>query len=78
MKNYYYVQVIADNKPKFITSIDHTTKCAKWEKDRPFKQFNTLARAKDIANGLCYNGYYAYVVTSIIPLDNLTNEQLSN
>ena len=29
MKNYYYVQVIDKNTPKFITSLDHTTRCAK-------------------------------------------------
>ena len=77
MKNYYYVQDIDKNTPKFITSLDHTTKCAKWEKDKPFKQFSTLASAKDIATGLCCNGYYAYVVIGIIPLD-FTNEQLGN
>jgi len=76
MKNYYYVQVIDKNAPKFITSLDYTTKCAKWEKDKEFKQFSTLASAKDIAMGLCCNGYYAYVVTSIIPLE-FTNEQIN-
>lgn len=66
-KKYYYVQVIAQNKLKFITSIDKHI--SYWEDDKDFKEFSTKSYATEIANGLCLNGYYAFVVESLYKLD---------
>lgn len=68
-KKYYYVQVLAQNKLKFITSIDNTKYISYWEDDKDFKEFSTKSWATDIANGLCLNGYYAFVVESLYKLD---------
>ena len=68
-KTYYYVQVLAQNKLKFITSIDNGEHISYWEDDKDFKIFSCKSYATEIANGLCFNGYYAFVVESLYKLE---------
>ena len=75
VKNYYYVQVIVGNKIKFVTSVDNAKQVTYWEDDKEFKVFESKSYASDIANGLCFNGYYAFVVESLYKLD-FTNDKL--
>ena len=39
IKNYYYVQVISENKIKFVTSVDNEKQVTYWEDDKDFKIF---------------------------------------
>lgn len=76
-KEYYYVQVLAQNKLKFITDIDNTKHISYWEDDKDFKIFSCKSYATEIANGLCLNGYYAFVVESLYKLE-FKNKDLNN
>lgn len=66
-KNYYYVLVITDNGPVFVTGTgEHHT--AYWAMDKEPKEF-TRSRAEDITLGLGLNGYPSYTVVSPWKLD---------
>ena len=73
-KKYYYVQVISGNRIKFITSIDNTKQISYWDDDKEFKVFDSKSFANEIAMGLCFNGYYAFVVESLYKLDFKNND----
>ncbi len=59
-KNYWYVIVLTNYGPVFVTGIPeyHT---AKWDKAETPREF-TKSYAQDLALGLCVNGYIAYAV----------------
>ena len=68
-KNYWYVLVLTESGAKFVTKIDHGTKCAFWnENDQPLLM--SMATSKDLALGLCCNGYNAFPVCVAFKLDN--------
>ena len=66
-KNYWYVIVMTDDGPKFVTGLgDHHT--AYWdENEKPYELSETWA--KDIAKGLLLNWFTAFPVCSPIELD---------
>ena len=67
-KNYWYVIVMADDGPAFVTSLgDHHT--AYWNKEEKPYEMNEVW-AKDVAQGLLLNWYTAFPVCSPIELDN--------
>ena len=63
-KNFWYVLVMSDEGPKFVTKIgDHHT--AYWnEKETPLEMSEVWA--KDVAKGLLLNWFTAYAVCSPI------------
>lgn len=66
---FWYVLVLTDEGPKFVTSVDYSTKEAKWIKtDKPLELSEPWA--KDMALGLCWNGYMAYSICQSFQLDN--------
>ena len=60
-KNYYYVMVCTNEGPKFVTGTEGNW--ANWDIDKPPKELGRKY-AKEIARGLCWNLYTAYVVVS--------------
>lgn len=67
-KNYYYVLVIQNYGPVFVTGIPERN-MAEWDKLKKPREF-TREYARDIAMGLGLNGYLAYVVCQPYELDN--------
>ena len=69
-KQHYYVQVITNDGPAFVTKVEYSSKDAWWIKaDKPL-EFNK-SMAEDLVLGLSLNGYVAYVVS--VPYE-LTNQ----
>lgn len=66
-KDWYYVLVMTDEGPKFVTGLgEHHT--AYWDKDKkPYEVSKEWA--EDMARGLLWNGHVAYVVKSQWELD---------
>jgi len=68
-KNFWYVLVMTETGPAFVTKIDHSDKTARWDKDEmPLEMGEYMA--KDIAMGLCANLHSAYAVCHFYELDN--------
>ena len=67
-KNYWYVIVMTDEGPKFVTSLgDHHT--AYWdEKEKPYEMSETWA--KDVATGLMVNFFTAFPVCAPVEIDH--------
>lgn len=63
-RNWYYVLVMTETGPVFVTELDYKTKEAFWEKDKPPLEFISEASAKDIAFGLQQNFHLAYTVNN--------------
>lgn len=61
-KNHYYVLVMTDNGPMFVTSIGEHHMCY-WDEEKEPKEFSK-AYAEDIAFGLRMNMFTAYLVVS--------------
>ena len=68
VKNHYYVLVFASNGPAYVTSIDNSTKYARWDKDETPLEL-TAGVADDLAFGLNANFHNAVVVKSRVELD---------
>lgn len=67
-KNFWYIIVLANDGARFITSLDYSTKYARWEKnEKPLEMSESTS--KDIALGLALNGYTAFPVCSLYELD---------
>lgn len=67
--NFWYVLVLTDEGPKFVTDVDYSDKSAHWNKsEKPLEL--SEAWSKDLAFGLCWNGYMAYSICQSFPLDN--------
>lgn len=67
-KNFWYIIVLTDEGAKFVTSLDYSTKYAKWDKtEKPLELSQSVA--KDICLGLCLNGYNAFPVCSLFEVD---------
>lgn len=67
--NYYYVLVITDHGPVFVTSVDNRNKVAHWNDAEVPKELGKYY-AEDLAMGLNLNGTYALVVCNRFELDN--------
>ena len=60
-KTHYYVLVITDYGPKFVTQVDFGDKTAEWNyKEKPLEL--SKAWAEDLVRGLTWNGNAAFVV----------------
>lgn len=66
-QNYWYVLVMTDNGPVFVTGVSEH-KVAHWEKDKAPKEFSS-EYAKDMAFGLMVNSYLAYPVCTRFELN---------
>ena len=67
-KNWYYVLVLTEHGPSFVTSIGDG-KTAYWNKSEKPKEFSQ-SWADDIAFGLQVNGYNAFMVCMRYELDH--------
>lgn len=60
-KNHWYVLVMAQGGPTFVTKVDHGNKTAHWNKDEPPLEME-MFWAKDLALGLMLNFTWALPV----------------
>ena len=68
-KIHYYVLVISNEGPKFVTSVNNCDRTAEWNyKDKPM-EFDKYW-AEDLALGLAVNGHMAYTVAQKWELDS--------
>lgn len=68
-QNYYYVMVMTNNGPVFVTSIDSADKVAHWDAEKAPKEFGKYM-AEDLTMGLTLNGSLAFTICSKYELDN--------
>ena len=68
-QNYYYVLVMTNNGPVFVTSVDNANKTAHWDATKAPQELGKYA-AEDLALGLGCNGFVAYAVSTKWELDN--------
>ena len=67
-KYYYYVLVMTDNGPKFVTSINYQNKVAHWDATEKPLELGQL-RADDLTFGLICNFNVCYTVKSPIQIE---------
>lgn len=60
-KNYWYVLVLTDGGPTFVTKVEYAGKTAFWDKSEKPLELG-MEQAKDLAFGLRCNFYSAYPV----------------
>ena len=65
--NYWYVLVMTEEGPKFVTGTEYHT--AFWDKEKAPKELGKYW-AEDICRGLLLNGYLAYAVCMPIEMEN--------
>lgn len=68
-KSYWYVLVLTNDGPTFVTKVNYSDKSAEWKKDEKPEEFGGEAWAKDLVLGLTWNGYTAFAVCSQFELD---------
>lgn len=68
-KNFYYVLVMTDEGPVFVTSIPKRN-WANYDKNETPKEFGSKSYATEVANGLTLNFNLAYMVCSSYPIEN--------
>lgn len=67
-KNHYYVMVITDEGPKFVTKVNHSNKTAEWNtEDEPLEMGKY--QAEDLVMGLNLNFIQAYLICHPITID---------
>ena len=67
-KNWYYVLVLSESGPVFVTSIEYATKYAHWDKlENPLSL--DKSQAEDLTIGLNLNFHTAFMVCSKFELD---------
>ena len=67
-KNWYYVLVMSNDGPVFVTKIEYSTKYAHWDKtEKPLAM--DKSRAEDLTLGLNLNFHTAFMVCSKFELD---------
>ena len=67
-KNYWYVLVMTNEGPKFVTSVSYMDKTAHWDKtEKPLEM--DKERATDLALGLNLNMHAAFVVCQPFEID---------
>lgn len=67
-KNHYYVLVMTNYGPIFVTSVDRSDKIAHWDAKAAPLEFDKYG-AEELTMGLCCNGYTVFTVYSRIPQD---------
>ena len=68
-KNYWYVLVMTDNGPTFVTSVDYSSKTAHWDKvEKPLEM--EKSRAQDLAIGLNLNFHSSFAVCQPFEIDS--------
>lgn len=69
MKRNRYFYILVDNGKHllFVTALDNTTKNVLWDKKQPPLKI-AQSYAEDIVEGLCINGYKAFVFESLYPI----------
>ena len=67
-KNHWYVLVMSDNGPVFVTSVEYSPKVAHWDKDKAPMELDKY-RAEDLTLGLNLNFHTAFAVCSKFELD---------
>ncbi len=68
-QNYYYVLVMTNGGPVFVTSVDHADKVAHWDADKAPKELG-MYMSEDLALGLGCNGYNAFAIRSKWEIEN--------
>lgn len=69
-KNYWYVLVLTDDGPTFVTSVkNYPEKVAYWNKDEKPYEFSR-EWAQDLAWALCVNGHMSYAVSQRFEIEN--------
>lgn len=67
-KNYWYVIVMTDGGPVFVTSVDYRSKTAHWDKsEKPLEM--DKSRAQDLALGLNLNFHSSFAVCQPFEID---------
>lgn len=67
-KYHYYVLVITNSGPVFVTKVDYPNRVSIWnENEKPLEMSSSTA--DDISLGLNLNGYVAYTVKSFVELE---------
>ena len=67
-KNYWYVLVMTDNGPVFVTSVEYSSKTAHWNKlEKPLEM--DMSSAKDLCFGLTLNFHMSFAVCLPYDLD---------
>lgn len=67
-KNFYYVLVMTNTGPVFVTDIPERNK-AVWDRLKIPMEFGSKSYAQDVATGLKFNGHLAYMVVHPYELD---------
>lgn len=67
-KNYWYVLVMTEGGPVFVTSVDYSPKVAHWDKTEKPMEMGKY-RAEDLALGLNLNGHLAFPVCTGVETD---------
>lgn len=68
-KNHYYVLVITDAGPKFVTKVDYGDKTAEWDyKEKPLEM--SKSSAEDLVLGLNLNMHQSYLVCMQFEITN--------
>ena len=67
-KVHYYVLVMTEKGPKFVTKINYGDRTAEWDyKEKPLEIEKVWA--EDLARGLTWNGHTAFVVAQPWEID---------
>ena len=68
-KNRYYVLVITDAGPKFVTKVNYGDKTAEWDyKEKPLEM--SKSEAEDLVLGLNLNLHQAYLICQKWEIDS--------
>ena len=67
-KNHYYVLVISNQGPIFVTSVNNANKTAMWNWEEKPKEFDKYY-AEDLVLGLNLNFHQAYLVSHPVEID---------
>ena len=67
-KNFWYILVMSDDGPVFVTGVNNSNKTAEWNKTEKPLELGKY-RAEDIALGLNLNFHLAYVVCQPFELE---------
>lgn len=68
-QTFYYVVVMTNGGPVFVTSVDHANKTAHWDKTEAPKELGRYM-AEDLTLGLNLNCHIAFTVSSKLEIDN--------
>lgn len=68
-KNFWYVLVMTDGGPVFVTKVEYQGKTAYWNKDEKPLEMG-MYQAKDLTFGLNVNGHSSYAVCQPFEIDH--------